>query len=83
MSWPPPSAALPRGSGIRARWTYSRNFTLPDSAWRDDYHRPILARREELNDHNTGIDLFSRYPAGEGHSFFVLRKEGRLRGAFM
>jgi len=66
------------------------HFHLPDSAWWDDYYTPMLARLKELATHNAGIaeaaevyarleaeiDMFRRYSAGYGYTFFVLRKEG-------
>jgi SAM-dependent methyltransferase len=65
------------------------SFNLPESAWWDDYYTPMLARLEELKRHNTGsaeaaevyarceaeIDMFRRYSACYGYTFFVLGKE--------
>jgi DNA-binding transcriptional MerR regulator/ubiquinone/menaquinone biosynthesis C-methylase UbiE len=65
------------------------DFNLPDSAWWDDYYTPMLARLQELKLENSGIaeaeevygrleaeiDMFRRYAACYGYTFFVLRKE--------
>ncbi len=64
------------------------NFNLPDSAWWDNYYTPMLARMNELKQHNAGIaaaaevyarceaeiDIFRRYSNCYGYTFFVLRK---------
>lgn len=64
------------------------SFNLPDSAWWDDYYTPMLERMQELKRHNAGIaeaeevyarleaeiDMFMRYSACYGYTFFVVRK---------
>jgi hypothetical protein len=64
------------------------HFNLPDSAWWDDYYTPMLERIKELTLLNAGIadaeevyarceteiDMFRRYSACYGYTFFVLRK---------
>ena len=64
-------------------------FNLPESAWWDDYYTPMRARMAELQEQNAGsaeaaevyasceaeIDIFSRYAACYGYTFFVLKRE--------
>jgi DNA-binding transcriptional MerR regulator/SAM-dependent methyltransferase len=64
------------------------SFNLPDSAWWDDYYTPMLERLRELKRYNAGIteaeevytrceaeiDMFRKYSACFGYSFFVLKK---------
>jgi len=64
------------------------SFNLPDSAWWDDYYRPMMARMDELKKRNVGIteaeevyarleteiEMFQKYSASYGYTFFVLRK---------
>ncbi len=63
-------------------------YNLPDSAWWDDYYTPMMARMEELKQRNVGIteaeevyarleteiDMFRKYSASYGYTFFVLQK---------
>jgi DNA-binding transcriptional MerR regulator/SAM-dependent methyltransferase len=63
-------------------------FNLPDSAWWDDYYTPMFERIKELKLLYAGIaeaeevyarceaeiDMFRRYSACYGYTFFVLRK---------
>jgi SAM-dependent methyltransferase len=63
-------------------------WTLPESAWWDDYYRPLERRLAELRAEHQGddaalsvihgarqqIDLYRRYSGAYGYVFYVLRK---------
>jgi hypothetical protein len=64
------------------------HFTLPESAWWDDYYTPMARRIDELLDGHRGdaaarsalessreqIDLYRRYSRAYGYVFYVLRR---------
>ena len=66
------------------------HFTLPDSAWWDDYYRPLRRKlpelREKYSDHEqalsyvamteTEIEIRQKYGTAFGYEFFVLQLEG-------
>lgn len=67
-------------------WTVGR-FTLPESAWWDDYYAPMIERlamlreryrdadaaREVIGEHDREIDAYRKHSAYYGYTFFVLR----------
>ncbi|GAB7015634.1 class I SAM-dependent methyltransferase [Methanogenium cariaci] len=67
-----------------------QTFRLPDCAWWDDYYTPLMKRipklkkkysgteEEEMLDHIlTEIEMFEKYPAEYGYTFFIAEKTAR------
>ena len=77
-----------RRLAIDAGYRVVDHFNLPDSAWWDDYYTPMLARMADLKIRNAGVaeaeavyahctqeaDIFRKYSASYGYTFFVLQK---------
>ncbi|MDE4907623.1 hypothetical protein L0665_03230 [Methanogenium marinum] len=66
-----------------------KTFRLPESAWWDDYYVPLKKRIPELKEQYTGteekgmldhvmteIEVFEKYPAEYGYTFFIAEKSG-------
>ncbi|WP_029010600.1 SAM-dependent methyltransferase [Azospirillum halopraeferens] len=82
--------AANRAAAERLGWRVLDTVTLPDSAWWDEYYRPLEARIAEWRERYPGdaaraavldaeaaeIDLRRRFGAGYGYVFYLLRRMG-------
>jgi DNA-binding transcriptional MerR regulator/SAM-dependent methyltransferase len=82
------SAEKVRRLAVAAGYQLIESFDLPDSAWWEDYYRPMLERIGELRVKNSGMpeaealyaeckleaEMFRLYSKHYGYTFFVLRK---------
>ena len=82
--------AANRAAAERRGWRVLDTFALPDSAWWDEYYRPLEERIAERRERHPGdaawaavldaeaaeIDLRRRFGASYGYVFYLLRRLG-------